>query len=191
MASNFLCRTARTTCNYFGQLIIDLCAHNLGSILSESFLRSLFRDAKKSATTNSCARAALTEHCRAGTGCCSSKGRREQLASLSRLVAALALELGRRLAGLHHRRGGLTAATALSHELRRQLHDGFGRRRHGPIALGSQLRLCQRWSSGSLLHSGALIPGARRASLRPPRLSASRSGIPVSSVRVGMSILAA
>ena len=75
-----------------------------------------------------------------------------RLAASSGLVAALALERGRRCAGLHHHRARLTTATALTHELRRQLHDRSGRRCHGLIALGSQLGLGERWSSTPLFH---------------------------------------
>ncbi len=77
-----------------------------------------------------------------------------ELGSLSWLVAALALELGRRLAGLHHRRAELTAATTLSHELRRQLHNGSSSCCHGLIALGSELGLGKRWSPTPLFHGG-------------------------------------
>src|SRR5712691_3947722 len=94
--------------------------------------------------------------------------RGNRLAPSSWLVAALALELGRRLAGLHHNRAGLTAATALTHEFCRQLHDGSGRRCHGLIALGSELGLGERWSSTPLFHSAAIIPDVRCASSTLP-----------------------
>src|SRR5688572_25610763 len=68
------------------------------------------------------------------------------------LVAALALERGRRLAGLHHHRTGLPAAAALPDELGRQLHDRLGRRRHGLVALGAEFGLGQRWSAGPVIH---------------------------------------
>jgi hypothetical protein len=91
-----------------------------------------------------------------------------------RPVAYLALELGRRLPGLHHHRAELPAAAALSHDLGRQLFDGLGGRCDGLSAEGSKLGLGERWSSTPLLHRGPAT-NARRASSRPPCFSSPRS----------------
>lgn len=80
-----------------------------------------------------------------------------RLVPLGRLIAALALEFGRLLPGFDHYRAELTAATALSHELCRQLDNGFSDRGHGLNALGPQLGLAKHWSSTPLIHRAAVL----------------------------------
>jgi hypothetical protein len=118
--------------------------------------------------------------------------RDHSLASLRWLVAALALELGRRLTWFHHHRAGLAAATALSHEFGRQLHNGSGSRCHGLIALGPEFGLCQRWSATPHFHKRATIPAGRWrcAVARPPGFASFRSAILASSLRFTMAIIA-
>ena len=62
--------------------------------------------------------------------------RRGRRSAALRRVAALAFELGRRLAGLHHHRDELAAAAALPHQLGRQLHDRAWLPTPGPGRLG-------------------------------------------------------
>ena len=70
-------------------------------------------------------------------------------------IAAFALECRRRLAGFHHHGRGLAAATALSHEFRRQLHDRLLSRLQGLNALGPELGFGER--STPVFHSSRAI----------------------------------
>jgi hypothetical protein len=66
------------------------------------------------------------------------------------------------LAGLHHHRAEFAAASALSREFGRQLHDRLGRRRYGLIGLGSKFGFAERWSATSFFHVRAIIRRAAR-----------------------------
>jgi hypothetical protein len=93
------------------------------------------------------------------------------------LVAGLALELGRRLAGVHHHRAELAAAAALPHDFGRQLFDGLGRRCQRRSALGPELGLGERRSRTPRSHRETVIADGRWAPslFRLPRIALPRS----------------
>ena len=72
---------------------------------------------------------------------------------LSRLpVTPFALEGGHRLARLDHDRRRLTAATTLSHDLRRKFLDRLVGCGHRLLCLGPEFGLAERRPSTSLIH---------------------------------------